>query len=675
MSRPKTTSEINLGAPKITVDKRLNPNVENNLNPKFKIRPYQAEAFSRFHDYTAAKNSLHKPAQLLFQMATGSGKTLIMAGCILDLYKKGYTNFIFFVNSSNLIDKTRDNFLNPSSSKYLFSDTIAIENKTVKIKEVKNFEAVNQNEINIVFTTIQGLHSRLNTPRENALTFEDFENNKIVLLSDEAHHINAETKKAVKNNTDRLNLNSWETTVNKIFEANEDNYLLEFTATIDLSNQAIEQKYKNKILFTYPLKQFRKDGYSKEVKVLQSNLTPFDRALQAVILSQYRKKLFEHQQIDIKPVILFKSKTIKASQDFLKTFTQGLKKLTENQLVQLKNNAEKNSLAKAFNYFEKRTISLSNLIIELKEEFSEMKCLVVNSKNDSIEKQLVVNTLEDRDNPYRAIFAVNKLNEGWDVLNLFDIVKLDDKKTAASGKVKKTTLSEAQLIGRGARYCPFKIHGDQVFDKRKYDQDPKNDLKICEELFYHSAHNPRYIAELNSALKKIGMQPTEREIKHRKTAGNLEDFKKSPKLNQRQTSSQSELSSSIRKKTYWYKLKDQSISTESSFELPKANEPKTVAKIYNLTDFERPILRKAVDQLPFYNFDNLKNHFPELSSISEFISSDKFLNPIKVEVKGQAEHVKNLTKADKLVIGVDVLEKIAALFSGHQTPAPVLPNP
>ena len=52
-------------------------------------------------------------------MATGSGKTLIMAGAIIYLYKQGYRNFLFFVNSTNIINKTRENFLNPLSSKYL----------------------------------------------------------------------------------------------------------------------------------------------------------------------------------------------------------------------------------------------------------------------------------------------------------------------------------------------------------------------------------------------------------------------------------------------------------------------------------------------------------------------------------------------------------------------------
>ena len=63
------------------------------------------------------------------------------------------------------------------------------------------------------------------------------------------------------------------------------------------------------------MKQFRIDGYSKEVKVLQTDAKPFYRALQAVLLSQYRRKIFEKNKKAIKPVILFKSKTINESKD------------------------------------------------------------------------------------------------------------------------------------------------------------------------------------------------------------------------------------------------------------------------------------------------------------------------------------------------------------------------
>src|SRR4051812_49053510 len=131
-------------------------------------------------------------------MATGSGKTLMMAGLILYLYQQGYHNFLFFVNSTNIIDKTRGNFLNEPSIKYLFNKTLVLDGKKLSLKEVENFQTTNEEGINICFSTIQNLHSRLNTPRENSLTYEDFQEQKIVLISDEAHHINVETKAKVQ---------------------------------------------------------------------------------------------------------------------------------------------------------------------------------------------------------------------------------------------------------------------------------------------------------------------------------------------------------------------------------------------------------------------------------------------------------------------------------------------
>lgn len=38
-----------------------------------------------------------------------------------------------------------------------------------------------------------------------------------------------------------------------------------------------------------------------------------------------------------------------------------------------------------------------------------------------------LNSLESPMNLYRVIFAVARLTEGWDVLNLFDIVRLSDE--------------------------------------------------------------------------------------------------------------------------------------------------------------------------------------------------------------------------------------------------------
>lgn len=98
--------------------------VTSNLNPSFLIRPYQIEGFSRFFYYFDGYSKKTKPVHLLFNMATGSGKTYMMAGSILYLYQKGYRKFLFFVNSRNIIAKTRENFLGMGSNKYLFADKI-----------------------------------------------------------------------------------------------------------------------------------------------------------------------------------------------------------------------------------------------------------------------------------------------------------------------------------------------------------------------------------------------------------------------------------------------------------------------------------------------------------------------------------------------------------------------
>ena len=321
----KMTSTISNGdeiLPEPTIYAALVPAyIQQGLSKKYKMRPYQYQAIGRFVYHWQKQRSDDAPLHLLFHMATGSGKTLVMAGLLLYLFEQGYRNFLFFVNSNNIIDKTRDNFLNENSSKYLFSDSILVGDKKIRIREVKNFQATNKDDLNIVFTTIQALHSRMNTPREEVISFEDLREEKIVLISDEAHHINAETKK--KNTIsaeEKEALISWERTVFHILNAIYFNVLLEFTATADWSLPQIKDKYRNKIIFDYPLKQFRQEGYSKEVKVWQTNQAPLQRALQAMLLSQYRRKLFEKHGIAAKPVVLFKSKTIKDSQAFYQEF-------------------------------------------------------------------------------------------------------------------------------------------------------------------------------------------------------------------------------------------------------------------------------------------------------------------------------------------------------------------
>ncbi len=201
-----------------------------------------------------------------------------MAALMLYYYKQGYRNFIFFVNQNNIVDKTENNFIDKNHTKYLFNQNIVIDEKNVKIKKVETFSNDNDN-IEIKFTSIHKLHNDIYTVRENAVYLEDLQKRDIIMLGDEAHHLNADTKKkktsqieASLEYTEELTEKagqdaiekSWENTViNKILhkdhknQGENKNVLLEFTATIP-EDEEVQKKYQNKIIFSFDLKEFLK---------------------------------------------------------------------------------------------------------------------------------------------------------------------------------------------------------------------------------------------------------------------------------------------------------------------------------------------------------------------------------------------------------------------------------
>ena len=483
------------------VNAELPTYIPENLNPNFELRPYQKEAFENFITYFKGKLR-QRPSQVLFHMATGSGKTLIMAGLMLYLYKQGYRNFLFFVNLSNIVEKTKMNFKDATSTKYLFADEIVLDGERIAIQEVTNFQYSDPEKINICFSTTQGLHMDMWMTKENGMSFDDFDDQKVVLISDEAHHLNVDTKKKMSTKESE-SYHSWEQTVKNIFNRNADNILLEFTATCDLANPAIHAAYENKIIFNYPLANFYQDQYSKDIITLRSDLPMMERALQALILSQYRLKVFQDHRLSIKPVVLFKAAKIADSKDFMAAFIEAVQKLSGNQLYQLSTFTDNPVMQKAYTYFGKNGITMEMLAQELRDNFSEEHCVSVNDDKNATTKQILLNSLEDADNPYRAIFEVKKLDEGWDVLNLFDIVRLYETRQSSGRKISPATIAEAQLIGRGARYCPFQIDTEQPKFQRKYDDDITNELRICEELYYHCQNDHRYVTELHQALRPV----------------------------------------------------------------------------------------------------------------------------------------------------------------------------
>lgn len=618
-----------------------------NLNPEFELRPYQENAFRNFVTYYENEAKRPNPTQTLFHMATGSGKTLIMAGLILYLYKRGYRNFLFFVNLDNIVQKTKENFMNSASIKYLFNENILMDGETIKIKEVSNFQKTDADAINILFTTTQGLHYDMWNVKEDSVSFDDFIDKKIVLISDEAHHLNVDTRQGKKGMAEEAT-KSWEYTVNRIFNANRDNVLLEFTATCDLQNPYILAEYENKIIFDYPLRKFREEKFSKEVKAIRADISYKERALQALMFSQYRLKIFQDNRLDIKPVVLFKSKTIKESKEFEQHFYNMISALKGEDIEKILNESPLQEVKNMAAYFANKGISFDDLAQELREEFGIERCISVNDDKEATERQIILNSLESKDNPYRAIFEVKKLDEGWDVLNLFDIVRLYETRDARYGKPGAATIAEAQLIGRGARYCPFIIEDDDEKYKRKFDGDIENPLRVCEELYYHCQYDSRYIDELNKALIATGIMPeTAVEVKYKLKDSFKEDefFKKGIVfINKREVKSRkniSQLLPSVRDREYSVTVSTGKITMDTMMINAHTN---TTIKTYSyvitvaeIAKFNYSLPIAVLRRIDVFKFSTLKNYFPNLRSIREFVLSDAYLGGVRIKIESREQ--------------------------------------
>lgn len=510
------------------------------LAPWLTLREYQLDALGREVYYFEKSKRRPPQVHLMFNAATGAGKTALMAWNIGYLYSKGYCNFIFLVNSTTIVDKTRANFLDETSRKYLFHPA-----KNFKLQEVATFPLQGTpGTAYIKFCTVAGLCSEMLVPRENGFDAEQVRTQKLVILGDEAHHFNAATKKAkalvddfrtVKTRLSSVqdpdvDLNkaadkqvktweadsrSWEEAIGYLIGLNVENVLLEFTATLP-QEPAVLAKYNDKLIFKYGLKEFRKAQFTKEIELVRvgadTEADRDDRVLCALLMSQYRRVLFSQPELKVNcaPVVLFKSQSIAENESNHAKFLQQISTLTVAKLQDLAAKYYGTDMGDLIGQAFSVAGGVEPMLSMVQRDFASDRVRVVDSSNKK-EDLSFLSRLDDPSNGIRAIFAVKMLNEGWDVLSLFDIVRLYETRSNVvdkhTGKIKPgpQTVSEAQLIGRGARYFPFAMHQGQDPYVRKFDADTDNKLRLLETLVYYSSQDNHYITELKTALTAEGL--------------------------------------------------------------------------------------------------------------------------------------------------------------------------
>ena len=684
-------------------------------NLKYSFFDWQEEAFQYMLLNENKIKEKNKPTHLMFNMATGTGKTLLMASLILHYYKKGYRKFIFFVNQKNIIYKTENNFIDTNHNKYLFSDQIVIDDETINIKKVEVFSKSNDG-VEIKLTTIQQLYNDIHIQKENQVLLDDLIKKDIVMLADEAHHLNADTKNLqgeldlyteLKDNTNLKDIEKkgWEHTVIELLlnknggkEENR-NVLLEFTATIPEIKEVLD-KYADKTIYKFGLKEFLTAGYTKEINLLSSTLDKKERILQALLFSWYRHKIaLKNDLSNWKPVILFRSKSIEDSKNDFKEFLIMIKNLEVSDIDFLNNIEErftqgndvyqqgKSRVLDLIKFIKNEGIKKSEIVTFLKGSFAERNCIITNSQTNKAKTKedidedtdKLLNNLEDNDNHIRAIFTVNKLTEGWDVLNLFDIVRLysgrdEGKDVKGNRKAGSATVSEIQLIGRGVRYYPFKYQ-DKIKNKRKFDEFLGNEMRVLEELYYHSDSDHRYIDELKRELKKKGLIDDGRIEKRFNIKSDFAEsmFFKNVKIWKNEQIENPER----KKKTLDYlkdsldlkfdldslEIREQEVEFDnenSDTERLNINDANKQTHVVRIKDFEKHIFEKAVNIKSkklnsLLRFESLQQEI-NIKSLEDFRT--KLIGDLKIKLITTKSSFDNISNKEKLDILLKTLDMI-----------------
>lgn len=369
---------------------------------------------------------------ITFALATGVGKTILMAAFIAYLYTNhDIENFFIVAPNLTIYDKLINEFGNPSYKKYVFKRLNVFLQKPPLVitgdtyKDIANGQTSIDQSITINIFNIGKINSEVkgkNVPQIKRLSeyigqsyFDYLAGlDDLVLLMDESHHYRADRGMAVINELGPL-------------------LGLELTATPQVEKAKGAVKFKN-VVYEYSLANAIIDGFVKEPAAAtrknfdKSNFNPFE--IDKIKLTD---GIRIHRNTKTELEIYAKNEGVKVIKPFV--------------LVVCKDTSHSEEIKEYIQSEDFYDGYYADKVIEL---HSNQKG---NEKDENIQKLL---SLEDEDNKIEIVIHVNMLKEGWDVTNLYTIIPL---RTAVS-----LTLRE-QTIGRGLRLPYGERTGNAAVDR------------------------------------------------------------------------------------------------------------------------------------------------------------------------------------------------------------------
>jgi len=546
---------------------------------KFALRPYQVEALSAFQlfwkDKFDSRSLKQKTLQqgkddddkidewnkVGFEMATGSGKTLLMGAAILDLYHRGFRDFLILTPNTILFDRTIENFT-PRAVKSIFGDGWNLTYNLVTGNSYRDKTCNYEDDRDISFYVFNmqkfydkaassnqkdGEDTMKGTPYvrrpleeslwrdksgQHTISFVEFlRERRPVIISDEAHHY--QQKK----------------TAEAIFELLP-SAVLEFTATS--LEKGGSESFGQDNLYKYPMQRYIGEGYGKRIFAVGCGTS--DEKVSDEVTESDKQKLIWGMLIHLlkteslgavnapvkKAMLLTKARTIKhanAIDSYFKNWPDSVSDELDDVLEQV--NREGTDIAKIVR------INIPKNKSELVKKLSRVakSVFTIHSENKS-EEEVWTDYQSLDDNNAEVVNQVRIFTEGVDYDNFYTIVVLGDT-------VEKVGLAAAQLIGRGLRLYKEKREFDILGDELKEQSEILH--VICERgrRFDQIVEEIRQKLALSPASVEI---PTEEEDRENKVNRKIIDDYEIPILQIRPTATG---------KSFEDALKDQSLSIKA----------------------------------------------------------------------------------------------------------------
>jgi len=420
------------------------------------------------------RETKYKAPFIGYEMATGSGKTMLMGAAIYLLNKRyGVKNFLIIAPSSlDIYQKTIRNFTIGGIDSIWADETtfsfnlITGDNYTEKLLIDYNKDAnififnIDKFGANATNTEKPWESSEWKDEDGDTLSIKEYlEKQKLVIITDEAHHTQGRKS----------------STIIKKFHPEA---VLEYTATAIESNTN-DEKRNQQIVYKYDIRRFLEDGHGKLVRAVALATETDGRKRQKEVADSERLKLITLLLIHlVKKYAVLKDPKAKAIKPVA--------------FVKVKNDTVYTQ--KVFDYIQNELADdVENLDIIMEKAASQdieitglMTDIIKDIFNDDIDKlrdglrQVCANSifyygksdqmtakqfLEIRKNDVEIVVYMEKLDEGIDLPNIYTMAVINDTVSDFKTSVK-------QIIGRGVRLAK---------DKREFDDEKTDILKTQAE--------------------------------------------------------------------------------------------------------------------------------------------------------------------------------------------------